>query len=205
MTTSRPTPLSSGSDPGADLAARFTREAAPLFEALARRARRLTDNDADAEDLLQETLLYAYAGFRSYQEGTNVAAWLFRILHNRWVSIHRRKQRRPAEVAVDEITDYDLTRAASYTAIALQSAEAQALNNLPDSMIREALAALPEGFTTALYYAEVQGYTYAETAAIMNIPIGTVMSRVFRGRQRLRGSLASLAPGRNSHVSQRIA
>ncbi|MGV0813875.1 sigma-70 family RNA polymerase sigma factor [Mycolicibacterium boenickei] len=189
----------------AELAARFTREASPLFDALARRARRLTRNDADAEDLLQDTLLHAYAGFRTFQEGTNLAGWLFRILHNRWVSTHRRKQRRPAEVTVDDFTDLDLTRAAAHTASGLQSAEAQVLNDLPDDDVREALAALPQGFTTALYYAEVQGYTYAETAEIMNIPIGTVMSRVSRGRQRLRISLAPLASSRHTGAIQRIA
>lgn len=115
------------------------------------------------------------------------------------------KERRPAEVAVDEFTDHDLARTAAHSAIGLPSAEDLVLNCLPDNEVRKALAALPDGFTTALYYADIQGYTYAETAAIMNIPIGTVMSRVSRGRQRLRASLARLAPIGHSGISQRIA
>lgn len=189
----------------ADLAARFAREAMPLSDVLARGARRLACSEADAEDLLQETLLHAYTGFRTFKEGTNLKAWLFRIMYNRWVSTYRRTQRRPAEVVVDEITDRDLSRAAAHSAMGLHSAETQVLNDLSDNEVREALAALPEGFSTALYYADIQGYTYAETAAIMNIPIGTVMSRVSRSRQRLRVALAPLASGRHFNDSQRIA
>ncbi|KHO21496.1 sigma-70 family RNA polymerase sigma factor [Mycolicibacterium setense] len=199
--------VAGGSDPDPELAARFAEEVVPLFDALARGARRLARTEADAEDLLQDTLLHAYTGFRTFKEGTNLKAWLFRILYNRWVSAHRRAQRRPAEVAVDEITDRDLIHAAAHSAIGLQSAEAQVLNDLPHNEVRQALAALPEGFTTALYYAEVQGYTYAETASIMNVPVGTVTSRVSRSRQRLRASLAPLARSRysDSEVSQHIA
>jgi RNA polymerase sigma factor (sigma-70 family) len=173
----------------AELAARFTRESSPLFDVLQRGARRLTRTEADAEDLLQDTLLHAYAGFRSFRAGTNLQAWLFRIMYNRWVSNHRGKQRRPAEIAVEAITDRELARAATHHPGGLPSAEAEVLGALPDPELTEALAALPEGFTTALFYAFVEGYTYAETAAIMNIPMGTVMSRVARGRQRLRDSL----------------
>ncbi len=180
-----------------ELAARFACETRPLFEVLHRGARRLTRTEADAEDLVQDTLLHAYAGFRKFRAGTNLKAWLFRIMYNRWVSNHRGKQRRPAEVAVDEITDRDLARAATHQPGGLRSAETVVLATLPDPALTEALAELPEGFTEAMFYAYVEGYTYAETAAIMDIPTGTVMSRVSRGRQRLR---ASLAP-----VEQRIA
>lgn len=205
MTRSGHPPVSAVPSHDAELAARFARDAVPLFDTLARGARRLARSEADAEDLLQDTLLHAYTGFGTFQEGTNLKAWLFRILYNRWVSTHRRSQRRPAEVVVDEITDRDLSRAAAHSATGLNSAEIQVLNDLPDNEVREALAALPQGFGTALYYADIQGYTYAETAAIMNIPVGTVMSRVSRGRQRLRVSLAPLAPGRHPDNSQRIA
>lgn len=181
-----------GPESDAELAARFTRDTQPLFDVLHRGARRLTRTEADAEDLLQDTLLHAYTGFRKFRTGTNLKAWLFRIMYNRWVSNHRGRQRRPAEVAVEDITDRELARAATHQSGGLHSAEAVVLGALPDPELTEALAELPEGFTTAMFYAYVEGYTYAETAAIMDIPMGTVMSRVSRGRQRLRTSLAPL-------------
>jgi RNA polymerase sigma-70 factor (ECF subfamily) len=187
------TSVRSTSESGADLAARFAREAEPFFDVLSRGARRLTRSDADADDLLQDTLLHAYAGFHTFHENSNLKAWLFRILYNRWVSAYRCKQRRPAEVPVDEVTERDLTRSAAHLPAGLRSAEAEVLDALPDSEIKAALATLPEGFRAALYFADVQGYTYAETAAMMNIPHGTVMSRVSRGRQRLRIALAHVA------------
>ena len=187
------TSVRSTSESGADVAARFACEAEPFFDVLHRGARRLTRSDADAEDLLQDTLLHAYAGFHTFQENSNLKAWLFRILYNRWVSAYRCKQRRPAEVSVDEVTERDLARGAAHLPTGLRSAEAEVLDALPDSEIKAALAMLPEGFRAALYLADVQGYTYAETAAMMNIPHGTVMSRVSRGRQRLRIALAHVA------------
>ena len=144
----------------------------PCFDVLSRGARRLTRCDADAEDLLQDALLDAYAGFHTFQEGTNVKAWLFRILYNRWVSTYRSKQRRPAEVSVEEITERDLASSAARAPAGLRSAEAEVLEALPDSRIQAAMEDLPEGFRAAVYYADVQGYTYAETAAILNIPHG---------------------------------
>jgi RNA polymerase sigma-70 factor (ECF subfamily) len=176
-----------------DLAARFARETEPLFDVLMRGARRLARSNADAEDLLQDTLLHAYAGFGTFQENSNLKAWLFRILYNRWVSTYRSKQCRPAEVPVDQITERDLTRSAARLAGGPRSAESEVLDALPDSEIKAALAMLPEGFRAAVYYADIQGYTYAETAAILNIPHGTVMSRASRGRQRLRIALAHVA------------
>jgi RNA polymerase sigma factor (sigma-70 family) len=185
------------SESDADLAARFARETEPLFDVLMRGARRLTRSSADAEDLLQDTLLHAYAGFGTFHEGSNIKAWLFRILYNRWVSTYRAKQRRPLEVSGERITERDLA----------DSAETEVLDALPDHKIKAAMDALPEGFRTAVYYADVQGYTYAETAAILGIPHGTVMSRVSRGRQRLRIALAHVADGRADFAAaeQRIA
>ncbi len=195
------------SEATADLAARFTRDAEPLFEVLSRGARRLTRSDADAEDLLQDTLLHAYAGFRTFKEGTNLKAWLFRILYNRWVSTYRCKQRRPAEVSVDDITERDLAHSAARLPKGLRSAEAEVLDALPDSEIKAAFAALPEGFRAAVYFADIQGFTYAETAEILNIPMGTVMSRVSRGRQRLRVALAPTQrhPHNFAAAHQRVA
>jgi RNA polymerase sigma factor (sigma-70 family) len=176
-----------------DLAARFTCEMEPLFDVLMRGARRLTRSHADAEDLLQDTLLHAYAGFGTFQDGSNFKAWIFRILYNRWVSAYRAKQCRPSEVSVDGISEHDLVDSAARVPAGFRSAEAEVLDALPDNDIKAAMEALPEGFRTAVYYADVQGYTLAETAAILKIPHGTAMSRVSRGRQRLRVELAHVA------------
>ena len=184
------TSLRCASAPHRSLAERFAGEAGPLLDVLSRAARRLTRCDADAEDLLQDALLDAYAGFHTFQDGTNAKAWLFRILYNRWVSTYRRKQRRPAEVSVEDITEGDLASSAARAPAGLRSAEAEVLEALPDSQIQAAMHDLPEGFRAAVYYADVHGYTYAETAAILNIPQGTAMSRASRARQRLRIALA---------------
>ncbi|MBB3748922.1 RNA polymerase sigma-70 factor (ECF subfamily) [Mycolicibacterium sp. BK634] len=168
-------------------AEQFARDAQPLYDALLRRARGLTKTNADAEDLVQDTLLNAFVGYHTFREGTDFKAWMFRILYNRWVSTYRAKQRRPAEVPVDDVAERDLARSVTH------SAEAEALTRLPDHEIRSAMATLPADFRTALFYAEVQGHTFAETATILNIPRGTVMSRVSRGRQRLRVALADSA------------
>lgn len=198
-------PATSESD--TDRAARFARETEPLFDVLMRGARRLTRSSADAEDLLQDTLMHAYAGFGTFREDSNLKAWLFRILYNRWVSTYRSKQCRPEEVSVDQITERDLIRSAARLPSGPRSAESEVLDALPDNEIKAALAMLPEGFRTAVYYADVQGYTYAETAAMMKIPHGTVMSRVSRGRHRLRIALAHVADGRADFAAaqQRIA
>ena len=190
-----------------DPAVRFAREVGPLHDVLARGARRLTRNDADAEDLLQDALLHAYAGWHTFREGTNLKAWLFRILYNRWVSTYRAKQRRPTEVSVDTITDYDAVHGAAGPSNAHRSAEAQVLDALPHNDVKAAMAALPDGFRKVVYYADVQGYTYGETAAILDIPVGTVMSRVSRSRQRLRIALAHLDLNRDdpAALEERIA
>jgi RNA polymerase sigma-70 factor (ECF subfamily) len=199
--------LSKNSGPETELAARFVSEAGPLFDVLWRGARRLTRSDADAEDLLQDALLYAYAGFHTFQEGSNLKAWLFRILYNRWVSAHRAKQCRPSEVSVDEISQQDLALTAARRPAGTRSAEAEVLDALPNNEIKVAMESLPEGFRTAVYLTEVEGYTYVETAAILGTPHGTVMSRVSRARQRLRIALAHFSPTRGelAAVEQRIA
>ena len=180
------------------LTAQFERDVLPLRSTLFRGARRLTLNDADADDLLQDTLLAAYRGFGTFTPGTNVQAWLFRIMHNRWINNFRRRQCRPAEVAMDAITDGDLALRTDRAASPPRSAEVEFLESLPDSRIKAALAALPEAQCLVLYYTDIEGFTYAETAATLGIPLGTVMSRVSRGRRRLRVSLADMAPGRSA-------
>ncbi|UGU30994.1 sigma-70 family RNA polymerase sigma factor [Mycolicibacterium smegmatis] len=173
----------------AELTARFIRDAMPYQPSLLRTARRLARTEADAEDLVQDALLNAYVGFRRFRPGTNLRAWLFRIMHNRWISTHRMTQRRPATFCVDEVTDGDLAAGALHVSPGWRSAEDEALDTIPDAHVRTALDALPEGFRTVVYYADIEGFTYAETAVLMGIPVGTVMSRIARARQRLRAAL----------------
>lgn len=187
MTTAAAAP-----DSDAVLAARFVRDAMPFHTVLLRTARRLTLSQADAEDLVQDTLMNAYSGFHRFEPGTNLQAWLFRIMHNRWISTHRMKQRRPDTFSVAEFTDNDMLGSAGHSAIAERSAEDRALDLFCDDRIRDAVLTLPEGFRTVLYYADIEGLTYAETAARMDIPLGTVMSRIARSRERLRAALAEI-------------
>jgi RNA polymerase sigma-70 factor, ECF subfamily len=170
------------------LKARFERDAVPLLSGMYSSALRMTRNPADAEDLVQETFLRAYRGFSGFREGTNLKAWLYRILTNTFINSYRKRQREPQTVPDDNVEDwylYDRLAAQSSTA----SAEATVLDAMPDEDVRAALDALPEGFRMAVLLADVEGFSYKEIAEILDIPIGTVMSRLHRGRRALEKAL----------------
>lgn len=172
-----------------DLAARFIKDVLPLVDQLYRAALRYTRNTADAEDLVQETMAKAYAGFHSFTEGTNLRAWLFRIMTNTWITSYRSAQRRPGEVLAADVTDVR-------SSAATPSAELAALNAMGDGEVLDALRALPEGQRLVVYYADVEGFRYKEIAMILDVPVGTVMSRLHRGRNNLRALLIDVAAAR---------
>ncbi len=172
---------------------RFERDALPLLDPLYAAALRLTRNPDDASDLVQETVERAYKSFHQFKPGTNLKAWMFRIQTNSYINNYRKKQRQPLQSSADDVEDWQMAQAESHTSTGLRSAEAEALDQLPDGDIKEAMASIPEEFRLAVYYADVEGFAYKEIAEIMGTPVGTVMSRLHRGRRLLREQLAEYA------------
>jgi RNA polymerase sigma-70 factor (ECF subfamily) len=183
----------SASESAEERSARFERDAMQYLDQLYGAAMRMTRNPTDAEDLVQETYLKAFAAFDSFSDGTNLKAWLFRILTNTYINIYRKKQRQPYQTGTDDLSDWQLHEAESHTSRGLRSAEAEALDRLADTDVVEALAKLPEDFRMAVYLADVEGFAYKEIAEIMDTPVGTVMSRLHRGRKLLRELLEDYA------------
>ncbi len=169
----------------------FVRDAVPYLDQLYSAALRYTRSPADADDLVQETYAKAFDKFHQFRPGTNLKAWLYRILTNNYINRYRKQQRRPDEVSADADPEFSLyDRIHETTEVA---AEQQVLNRLTDAEVKQAMADLPEQYRIAVYLADVEGFSYAEIAEIMGTPIGTVMSRLHRGRSRLQKALYSYA------------
>ena len=177
----------------------FAEQAMPLMDTLYSGAMRMTRNPADAEDLVQETYLRAYRGFGGFEQGTNLKAWLYRILTNTYINEYRKKKRRPDESDIDDVEDLYLYRRLGGLAGATagRSAEEELFEQITDSNIKEALETLPEQFRMAVLLADVEGFAYKEIAEILDIPIGTVMSRLHRGRKGLQKQLYEFGRERN--------
>jgi RNA polymerase sigma-70 factor (ECF subfamily) len=174
---------------------RFEQDVIPFMGQLYPAALRMTRNPADAEDLVQETFAKAYAAFHQFQPGTNLRAWLHRILSNTFINSYRKKRREPIQDLGIEFQE-DWQVGSDPLAPPARSAEAEALERLADSDILQALRKLPEEFRVAIYLADIEGYPYREIAQMMGTPIGTVMSRLHRGRAKLRQQLAQHEPRR---------
>jgi RNA polymerase sigma-70 factor, ECF subfamily len=189
-TSSAPAPA------GQDLLERFERDVLPLLPGLYGAALRMTRNPADAEDLLQEATLRAYRGFASFEEGTNLKAWLYRILTNSFINTYRKRQREPQTVeGPDDFDEWFLFDRLGSRSVQ-RSAEEDVLDRIPDAEVKAALESIPDNFRMAVLLADVEGFSYKEIAEIMDVPIGTVMSRLHRGRKALEKALYGLAKER---------
>lgn len=173
--------------------AAFVDQALPFADGLYAAAMRLSKNPSDAADLVQETFVKAYQSFHQYEQGTNLKAWLYRILTNTYINLYRKRSKGGFQAALDDMEDWQVGGATSLTQSATRSAEAEAIDRMPASVVKDALHAVQEEFRMAVYFADVEGLSYQEIAEIMGTPVGTVMSRLYRGRALLREKLADYA------------
>ena len=176
-----------------ELRERFTADAMQYVDQLYAAALRMSRNSADAEDLVQETYMKAFASYHQFTEGTNLKAWLYRILTNTYINLYRKRKREPQQSQGETVEDWQLAQAGEHDAVGLRSAEAEALSALPNTEVREALNELSEDFRMVVYYSDVEGFAYKDIAEILDIPMGTVMSRLHRGRRILREKLLDYA------------
>lgn len=176
---------------------RFQAEAIPLLDSLYAAAMRMTRNPADAEDLVQDTMMRAYRSFNRFEAGTNLKAWLFRIMTNAYINTYRKRQREPQKLSQDDVEDFDLyQQLKDHDPRFAETPETLVLDSLLDTDIARALEELPEQFRLAVILSDLQDFTYAEMAEIMDVPMGTVMSRLHRGRKALQKRLWELARDR---------
>ena len=189
--------------PAANARDQFEEQALPFMDQLYGAAMRMTRNPSDAADLVQETFVKAFASWASFTQGTNLKAWLYRILTNTYINTYRKKQREPYQSTIDDLEDWQLGGAESTTAMASRSAEAEAIDHMPASVVKDALQSIPDDFRMAVYLADVEGFAYQEIADIMKTPIGTVMSRLHRGRRLLRDLLKDYAAERGIAAATR--
>ena len=185
MTSSHPGDSKSSPD--------FAAQALPFADQLYAAAMRLAKNPSDAADLVQETYLKAFQAFHQFEQGTNLKAWLYRILTNTYINLYRKRSKEGFQSAIDELEDWQLGETESLTQTSGRTAEAEALDRMPSSVVKDALNDLPEDFRMVVYFADVEGFSYQEIADIMGTPTGTVMSRLYRGRKLLRASLSEYA------------
>lgn len=171
----------------------FEQQALPLMPQLYGAALRWTRNPSDAEDLVQETYAKAFGAWGKFEQGTNLKAWLFRIMTNTHINLYNKRNKDQAKTALDDMEDWQVGLGESVTSNSNRAAELEAIDNLPSQIIKDALAQIPEEFRMAVYYAVVEGLPYAEIAEIMGTPVGTVMSRLHRGKKLLKTLLSEYA------------
>jgi RNA polymerase sigma-70 factor (ECF subfamily) len=180
----------------------FEQQALPLMPQLYGAALRWTRNPSDAEDLVQETFAKAFVAWDKYQQGTNLKAWLFRIMTNTHINLYNKRAKDQAKTALDDLEDWQVGGGESITSTTVRSAEAEAMDNLPAEIIKEAMNQIPDEFRMVVYYAVVEGLPYAEIAEVMETPVGTVMSRLHRGKKLLRNLLQDYARQEGYRVSE---
>lgn len=181
----------------------FEEQALPLMPQLYGAALRWTRNPSDAEDLVQETFAKAFVAWAKFEQGTNLKAWLFRIMTNTHINLYNKKAKDQAKTALDDLEDWQIGSGESLTSTTSKSAELQALDNMPSSVIRDALDQIPDEFRMVVYYAVVEGLPYAEIADVMDTPVGTVMSRLHRGKKLLKTLLSDYARQEGYDVSEK--